>query len=107
MNPEVRDQLLHAASLLTKAASMLEYNVNLKKEAAATADELIDRGLLSEDQRETFTESLMENPHKIATLKTAALELPARHSSGELGEVSSEMFNSNIAGDAFDRALYE
>ena len=43
MNPEVRDQLLHAASLLTKAASMLEYNVNLKKEAAATADELIDR----------------------------------------------------------------
>lgn len=107
MNPEVRDQLLHAASLLTKAASMLEYNVNLKKEAAATADELIDRGLLAEDQRETFTESLMENPHKIATLKTAALELPARHFSGELGEVSSEMFNSNIAGDAFDRALYE
>lgn len=106
MNPEAKNELLHAASLLTKAASMLEYNVNLQKEAASTAEELVTRGLLNADKKESYTDYLIENPEKIASLRKVAQELPSMTSgNGALGEVSNELFNGASAGDAFDAAI--
>ena len=54
MKNEMYAELMHAASLLTKAASKLEYSDNLHKEASATAEALVSRGIANADQRDFY-----------------------------------------------------
>lgn len=103
MDSEIKEQLLHAASLLTKAASQLEYAGRLEKEASAVTNDLIARGVAQNDLRDTYKDYFTNNPDKIASIKEAFKDLPV--SSGNvLGEVS-DSFSSKSALDDFDRAV--
>lgn len=104
MNNELHAELMHAATLLTKAASYLEYANNLQKEAAAASTDLINKGVASHDQHEFYTNYFMQNPEKIASMKTAFNDLPIGNSSGALGEVAGFAPSDN-AMDAFDQAV--
>jgi len=103
MNVQEKELLLKAADLLTKAASQLEYGRNLEKEAAATADEVISRGMATTDQREFYKDYLAQHPDKIASIKNAFSNLPLPANTG-LGEAAN--IGTNEKGlDAFDLAL--
>lgn len=103
MNEEVNNKLMYAAKLLTKAASCLEYNVNLQKEAAATTDMMIDKGLLNGDQRDTYTKFLTQNPEKIASMNAVLHDLRTG-TNAALGEVSGNSTVTSIEDD-FDREI--
>lgn len=104
MTNEMQAELMHAATLLTKAASALEYANNLQKEASAASAALISRGLASHNEHEFYTNYFMENPEKIASMKSAFNDLPISNSSGALGEVAGFAPSDN-AMDAFDQAV--
>lgn len=105
MNTDYQYELMHAASLLTKAASMLEYAENLKKEAAAASATLINKGVAANDQHEFYTDYFMKNPEKIASMKLAFNDLPINNSSGALGEVAGGYTADANAMDLFDKAV--
>lgn len=99
-----KELYLQAAELLTKAASRLEYNVNLSKEAAATTDAMINHGMLSNDQRAQYTEYLTQNPEKIASMNSALNDLRVSGVSA-LGELAGNSDNLVSPDDAFTRAI--
>lgn len=103
MKNEHYAELMHAASLLTKAASKLEYSNNLHKEASATAEALVSRGIANADQREFYKDYLSQNPEKIASIKTALNDLPVS-GNGALGEVVGS-YEREGGLDDFDRAV--
>lgn len=104
MTQETKDTLLHTATLLEKAASLLELSHNLEKEASAAADEMISRGMASTNQKEFFKDYLVDHPEKIATIKAAFSDIPTPNA--ELGKpagLTSSQQNSGM--DEFDLAL--
>ena len=103
MKNEMYAELMHAASLLTKAASKLEYSDNLHKEASATAEALVSRGIANADQRDFYKDYLSQNPEKIASIKTSLNDLPVSVN-GALGEVVGG-YEREGGLDDFDRAV--
>lgn len=101
MDENLKNTLLTAASLLTKAASSLEYGRNLEKEASATTDDIISHGMASADQREFYKDYLAKNPDKIASIKSVINDLPVPANKG-LGEATIVSNEGQNALDAFD-----
>lgn len=103
-NTDITNQLLNAASLLEKAASRLEYQNDLQKEAAAAADAMINRGIGSAEDKENYINYFASNPEKIASTKNFINDLPLSNSQSDLGELVG---NSNSAEglDAFDKLV--
>lgn len=104
MNNNPQQELLNAAQLLEKAASMLEYANNLEKEASATADMLANSGVANSAQHEFYKDYFTKNPEKMASIKTAFNNLPQNNSAGALGEVVGG-YTDNGGLDAFDQAV--
>ena len=102
-NINTQEALLQAASLLEKAASCLEYGDSLRKEASSAAAEMVARGMLAQDQQQNYTEYLVENPEKIASMKSVFNDLPRHDHTEALGEASGGVL-SPASLDAFDRA---
>lgn len=103
MTKEQQQLALTAASLLTKAASLLEYSNNLEKEASATADAMISRGMANSNQREFYKDYLVEHPDKIASIKSAFTDIPAPNTG--LGEAVIVNNDDKDGMDAFDLAV--
>lgn len=105
MNLELQQELLHAASLLTKAASQLEYAGVLEKEASATTSDLVARGVVQDDQREVYNTYFQQNPEKIASIRDAFKDFPTTSGSSVLGEVAGGGIANSASWDDFDRAV--
>lgn len=103
MGSDIQRELLNAATLLEKAASAMEYSNNLQKEAADTTNLMIQHGMVKESQRNDYTEFLMKNPQKIASMKAVVNDLPAGNVDA-LGEVSGNGYFSG-AMDSLDKAI--
>lgn len=103
-NTDVVNELLNAASLLEKAASCMEYQNNLQKEAAAAADAMIDRGIGSAKDKENYINYFASNPEKIASTKNFINDLPLSNGQSDLGELVGNS-NSSEGLDAFDRLV--
>lgn len=104
MNEDIKQALLNAASLLTKAASNLEYGHNLEKEASAAAEAIVSRGMATTDEREFYKEYLAEHPDKIASIKNAFSDLPPINKGlGEATTINSQ--NAKSEYDEFDLAV--
>lgn len=104
MNADVREQLMNAASLLEKAASLLEYSNNLEKKASATADAMVARGIANADQRKFYTDYLTQNPEKIASIETTLNSLPVAAKNTALGDIVGG-YDADGGLDPFDQAV--
>jgi hypothetical protein len=100
---DIQQELLNAATLLEKAASIMEYSTNLHKEASDTTNMMIQHGMVKEAQRNDYINFLTKNPQKIASMKAVVNDLPAGNVDA-LGEVSTGSYFGG-AMDPLDKAI--
>ena len=103
MGSDIQQELLNAATLLEKAASVMEYSNNLQKEASETTNLMIQHGMVKESQRNDYIEFLTKNPQKIASMKSVVNHLPTG-SVDALGEVSTGGYFGGSM-DPLDKAI--
>lgn len=65
MGSDIQQELLNAATLLEKAASVMEYSNNLQKEASETTNLMIQHGMVKESQRNDYIEFLTKTHKKL------------------------------------------
>ena len=94
--------LLKAAGLLRDAADKLRAGETPEKQASEIAHTMSDKGLIPSGEVERYTQYLVANPEKIASMKDTIASLPARVDA--LGELSSEP--TRDGRDAMESFMY-
>lgn len=96
--------LLKAASLCRQAAERLRSGEAPEKQASEIADTMVSKGLIPSGERERYSQYLLSNPEKIASMKESIASLPARVDA--IGEMSSIGNYGSPGRDAMDDFNY-
>ena len=95
--------LVKAAALCREAAEALKAEHSPEKLASELSQQMVSKGYIQREEKERYTQHLIQNPEKMASLKNTLETLPARV--GAIGEVDNDKVASGGL-DAFDEFSY-